>query len=90
MKIFDVITFPIKMILYGGIYIYKYTISLVLPSSCRYYPSCSSYMLEAIRIHGIFKGVFMGVIRIGRCKNDYLGGFDPVEDNLKTNLKKIV
>jgi uncharacterized protein len=46
--------------------------------SCRFEPSCSSYMLEAISVHGVFKGTAMGVWRILKCHPFHPGGYDPV------------
>ncbi len=58
--------------------IYQLTLSRVLPSSCRFYPSCSQYSLEAIKKHGVFKGGWLAVKRIGRCQPFFPGGYDPV------------
>ena len=57
---------------------YKLLISPFLPSACRYYPTCSEYMLEAVRKHGVIKGLWMGVKRVGRCHPFHDGGYDPV------------
>ena len=61
---------------------YKYFISPYLPSSCRYLPRCSEYFIESLKIHGIFKGSFLGIKRILRCHPiKILGGksgYDPV------------
>jgi uncharacterized protein len=46
--------------------------------TCRFEPSCSSYMLQAIEIHGVLKGFGMGVWRILKCHPFHPGGFDPV------------
>ena len=69
------------------IYLYKVCISPILPKSCMYYPSCSSYMLEAIREWGVFRGVVLGTKRILRCAPWGEGGFDPVPDNPKGDMK---
>lgn len=46
--------------------------------SCRYTPTCSQYAIEAIEIHGIFKGTLMAMWRIMRCNPFSKGGWDPV------------
>ncbi|MBV8845997.1 MAG: membrane protein insertion efficiency factor YidD [Bryobacterales bacterium] len=57
---------------------YKRWISPMLPSACRFYPTCSEYMLEAIEKHGLMRGVGMGARRLLRCHPFHEGGFDPV------------
>ena len=57
---------------------YKLFISPLLPSACRYYPTCSEYMMEAIGKHGCWRGVWMGALRLGRCHPFHEGGHDPV------------
>jgi uncharacterized protein len=57
---------------------YKLVISPLLPSACRYYPTCSEYMLEAVTRHGAIKGIWMGLKRLGRCHPFHQGGYDPV------------
>ncbi len=49
------------------------------PSSCRFHPTCSFYMEEAIRKHGVIRGVVLGICRIGRCHPFFEGGYDPVK-----------
>ncbi len=58
--------------------IYQNTISRVLPSSCRFTPSCSHYGYEAINKYGTLKGGWMAITRIGRCHPLNPGGYDPV------------
>ncbi|MGB2692444.1 MAG: membrane protein insertion efficiency factor YidD [Thermodesulfobacteriota bacterium] len=58
---------------------YKYLISPILPSSCRFYPSCSEYALEAFNKYGFIKGFWMTLKRIGRCHPLCDGGYDPVK-----------
>lgn len=58
--------------------IYQRTLSRVMPSSCRFYPSCSEYGVQAIQKHGIFKGGWLTIKRIGRCQPFHPGGYDPV------------
>jgi putative membrane protein insertion efficiency factor len=57
---------------------YKNLISPVLPDSCRYHPSCSTYALRAIETHGVAKGFVLGVWRVLRCNPWSGGGWDPV------------
>lgn len=57
---------------------YKKFISPALPSACRFTPTCSEYMYEAIQIHGVLRGVRLGLYRIWRCQPLYPGGYDPV------------
>lgn len=57
---------------------YQKCISPLMPNACRYQPSCSQYMFEAIEIHGIIKGLFLGTKRICRCHPWGGSGFDPV------------
>jgi len=57
---------------------YQKCISPLFAGVCRYQPSCSQYMIEAIEIHGIFKGIYLGTKRILRCHPWGGSGFDPV------------
>jgi putative membrane protein insertion efficiency factor len=50
----------------------------MLPSACRFYPTCSEYMSEAVGRHGAIRGVWMGLRRLMRCHPFHPGGFDPV------------
>lgn len=57
---------------------YQKGISPFLPPSCRYYPSCSAYAVEALEKYGALKGGWLAVRRISRCHPFRPGGFDPV------------
>ncbi|WP_368489254.1 membrane protein insertion efficiency factor YidD [Clostridium sp. BJN0013] len=56
----------------------KYISPLKVPC-CRFYPTCSQYVLEALQKHGIIKGGFMSIKRILRCNPFCKGGYDPVK-----------
>jgi uncharacterized protein len=57
---------------------YKRFLSPLLPSACRFHPTCSVYMREAVERHGVVRGVWMGLKRLARCHPLCDGGFDPV------------
>lgn len=57
---------------------YKRFVSPLLPSACRFYPTCSEYMLDAVAKYGALKGIGLGVKRLGRCHPFHEGGYDPV------------
>jgi uncharacterized protein len=57
---------------------YKAFLSPLLPSACRYYPTCSEYMLQAVERYGAARGVWLGLRRLLRCHPFHEGGFDPV------------
>ena len=57
---------------------YQVAISPWLGKNCRYQPTCSQYMLEALKVHGLYKGVFLGIKRILSCHPWGGSGYDPV------------
>lgn len=57
---------------------YQVGISPLLPSSCRYFPSCSAYAIQALERHGALKGSWLAARRILRCHPFTPGGYDPV------------
>ncbi len=62
--------------------IYKKTLSPVLSFfgvNCKYYPTCSDYMIQAVEKYGFFKGFFLGFKRILRCNPFSKGGYDPLK-----------
>lgn len=69
-----VLIFPLVLLvrLYQGI------LSPWLPNSCRFQPTCSQYMIEALQKHGPIKGLWLGIRRIGRCHPWGGSGHDPV------------
>ena len=60
------------------VYFYRIFISPLTPPSCRFTPTCSQYMVEAVLKHGIFKGGWLGIKRICRCHPWGGSGYDPV------------
>jgi putative membrane protein insertion efficiency factor len=57
--------------------LYQITLSPYLGRSCRFYPTCSNYALEAIELHGVWRGGWLTLRRLGRCHPFHPGGFDP-------------
>ena len=57
---------------------YKRWVSPMLPSACRFHPTCSEYMMDAIEKRGLWRGIGLGVWRLLRCHPFHEGGFDPV------------
>jgi putative membrane protein insertion efficiency factor len=58
--------------------LYRLGISALLPTSCRFYPTCSAYSQEAIERYGVAKGLRLTMHRLGRCHPWCKGGYDPV------------
>ncbi|MDR1867282.1 MAG: membrane protein insertion efficiency factor YidD [Treponema sp.] len=58
--------------------VYQLAISPHFQSCCRYYPTCSRYMYQAIQKYGTIKGIFLGLKRLMRCHPFHSGGYDPV------------
>ncbi|WOV86380.1 membrane protein insertion efficiency factor YidD [Sporosarcina oncorhynchi] len=69
-----------KSILIGIIKIYQKVISPLTPPTCRFYPTCSHYGIEALQKHGAVKGSWLAVRRISKCHPFHEGGFDPVPE----------
>ncbi len=76
----------LQNILIAPIRVYQYCISPMLSPSCRFYPSCSSYAIMAIKQHGPFRGLFLTCWRLMRCHPYSQGGFDPVPENKQKKL----
>jgi putative membrane protein insertion efficiency factor len=72
--VFKILSYPILLL----VKIYQWIISPIFPASCRFTPTCSNYMLEAVRVWGPFKGTYLGVRRILSCHPCGRHGHDPV------------
>lgn len=62
----------------GLLWVYRTLVSPLLPPSCRYYPSCSAYAEQAVRTHGVVRGGWLALRRLGRCHPWTPGGVDHV------------
>ncbi len=58
--------------------LYRLVLAPVLPPSCRFYPSCSTYALQSLERHGAIRGSWLTVRRLARCHPYCEGGVDPV------------
>jgi uncharacterized protein len=72
------ITSAISFLLLLPVYFYRYAISPYLRPACRHVPSCSQYMINALKMHGPFVGFALGTGRILRCHPGGTHGYDPV------------
>ena len=76
----DVWNWPARLVvlaIIGTIRVYQWTISPLLGNACRFEPSCSRYMVGALRKHGLIRGLFRGTKRVLRCHPWSAGGYDP-------------
>ena len=62
---------------------YKFLISPLLGNSCRYFPTCSEYSIEALNEFGLVKGIYLSLKRIISCHPWGKGGFDPIKKEMK-------
>ncbi len=63
--------------LVGGVRLYQWVLSPLVGRRCRFTPSCSEYMVQAVRKYGALRGAWRGLLRICRCHPWHPGGFDP-------------
>jgi putative membrane protein insertion efficiency factor len=68
--------------------IYQKFISPLYPPCCRFQPTCSHYAVEALRTHGLIRGLVLGVRRILRCHPWHPGGYDPVPPPQQSGNKR--
>jgi putative membrane protein insertion efficiency factor len=69
-----------RALLIAPIRVYQRVVSPVLAPRCRYHPSCSEYAVQAVRRHGVLRGIVLAIWRLLRCNPWSRGGFDYVED----------
>ena len=70
---------PLRLLLVWSVRGYQTIISPALPRSCKYYPSCSQYAIDALTQYGVFRGVVLAGWRLLRCNPLSYGGYDPIE-----------
>lgn len=66
----------------GMITVYRYTLSSIMGRTCRHLPSCSEYGISAFRRHGFWRGGWLLLARLSRCRPGGSHGFDPVPENV--------
>ena len=64
----------------GLLGLYRATLSRVLPPRCRFHPTCSAYAMQALRRHGLVRGLLLTLWRVARCNPLFPGGFDPAPE----------
>ncbi len=69
---------PVAWVLLLPVRAYRTVISPLLPPTCRFYPSCSAYAMEALTVHGALRGGWLALRRLLRCGPWHPGGLDPV------------
>ena len=67
-----------RWVILGLITVYQRFISPLFPPVCRFYPCCSDYAMQAVKLHGVGKGLGLAARRLLRCHPFHAGGFDPV------------
>jgi putative membrane protein insertion efficiency factor len=70
---------PASTVVVWGLRGYQRVISPALPRSCKYYPTCSQYAVDAVRRYGAVRGMILAAWRVLRCNPFSYGGYDPVE-----------
>jgi len=86
--VFGGIRWIIIRLLMIPVYFYKYAISPLTPASCRHIPSCSQYALDAFKIHGPIKGLFLATRRLSKCHPWGTHGYDPVPPKKETERRR--
>jgi putative membrane protein insertion efficiency factor len=69
-----------RILLKAPIFAYRYSLSPLVGQQCRHLPTCSAYSLEAIDLNGAWKGFWLGISRVSRCRPWGTSGYDPPPD----------
>jgi putative membrane protein insertion efficiency factor len=77
----DIVALPVRL--------YRFFLAPLLPSCCRFYPTCSEYALEALMTHGALRGGWLALCRLLRCSPACRGGFDPVPPPHRSSFRDI-
>ena len=77
-----------RTLLIAFVQLYRWFVSPLLGRNCRFYPSCSSYALEALERHGAVHGTWLATRRVCRCHPWNPGGYDPVPDPITEHFKR--
>ena len=75
-----------KRIVIKALKLYQLLISPLIGQCCRFYPTCSNYMIEAVEAHGVCRGTWLGVKRLLKCHPFHPGGLDPVPAIVQTRM----
>ena len=91
MIVIKVLFYPLKIFCLFLVYLYKILISPMLPKSCKFTPSCSTYCILAIKRFGVVVGVFYTIKRLLKCNHfSKQSGKDYVLDNIKGEIKWLI
>ena len=77
-----------RTLLIAFVQLYRWFLSPLLGRNCRFYPSCSSYALEALERHGAVHGTWLATRRVCRCHPWNPGGYDPVPEPISDPFKR--
>ena len=77
MKLLSLIVQLPSLVLIALVRVYQLTLSPIIGQQCRFQPTCSHYMIEAVRKYGATRGAWKGILRICRCHPWHPGGYDP-------------
>lgn len=71
-----IVALPARLLI-ALVRVYQITLSPLVGRSCRFQPTCSNYMIEAVRKYGFLRGAWKGICRLARCHPLHAGGYDP-------------